>query len=104
MPRMRVGGDWGAHCSAHREERQKLGKIQRWEDSDKPIWRGEGKRRYDAVEDFFLYCNHTICPRGINSHITSVLEDVELFAQRKLVIYLSPLSIVHTAWGGGGDD
>jgi len=42
---------------------QKLGEIQGWKDLDKPVWKGEGKDRYDAVEDFFSYCNHHLSRR-----------------------------------------
>jgi len=45
-------------CPSHREEREKLGALESWESLDRPVWRGEGKDRYDAVEDFFLYCHH----------------------------------------------
>jgi len=51
------------NCPAHAEERRKLGDIRTWNDLSKPIWRGEGRDRYDAGGDFFLYCNYHLTRR-----------------------------------------
>lgn len=65
-------------CRTH-QEGGKLGTAAAWADLDKPIWVGEGKDRYDAVQDF-SYTVTISLTRGIRCLASSFIVHSSQFA------------------------